>query len=842
VAAKPPVSLPENLGRYRIVKPLGQGGMGAVYLAQDTELDRQVALKIPRITAQDGSGVLDRFYREARAAATLRHPNICPVFDIGESDGVPYLTMAYIEGKSLAQFVRTKPLTQRQAATLVRKIALGLQEAHQRGVIHRDLKPANVMIDMRGEPIVMDFGLARRTGQNETRLTRDGSAIGTPAYMPPEQISTTTENMGPRCDIYSLGVMLYELLTGRLPFTGDAMAMLAQILTDDPPRPTSLQPDIDPALEGICLKAMAKKPEDRYASMGELAADLLEYLRGKTPTPQAAPTPKPQAVQTQAGINVSMLGGLRSMAQAGHDLDLPKDTRAFQRKKKRSGVRQRRGLPGWAWASIGGGALVILIVGILIVWSRKEPASEETGPNSNAIASRNTPAEKTAKQAKPSSSPSSNDGEGIPPKPVAPTVPPETKQPLAQENGWTSLFNGTDLSGWRQVGEGGGWWVKDGELFTDRGQIGPRGLTESGWLMTERDYSDFILRLEFNVLKLADTGVAFRCDPTVAYPTGQAEIQIADEQTPERARQLDQGPYRRTGSLAALAGDRTVPSLELDRWHTMTVELRGRHLKVTVNDTVTVDTDLDRHMQEAKKGQYGRAGVWRQSGPIGLQKMLTPTGVARFRKIEIKDLSSAALAPPDKPEAASPPAASKPSVPPSPDPFPRGRWVALDPAVAESWPWDPARKETFKSLENGILTLNHGCMAFPAVQARDLSIRAQVKYVSGQGAAIQVRGRQGDGGYGAWCNREPGGMFAFSLSLIDKQGAFRELKRVRRKDTYGEFLELQLTAQGDLFTVHANGEKVIEFRDSTKLRVGGPDVNAFRTRAVFKNIEVKVLD
>src|SRR5579871_4172156 len=161
-SSKLPTKLPAPFGRYQLQKLLGRGGMGAVYLAHDSQLDRFVALKIPLFAPEEGSQLLARFYREARAAATLHHANVCPLYDVGEVDGVPYLTMAYIEGKSLAAYLRGKTLMPRQSALLVRKLALALHEAHKKGVIHRDLKPANIMLDKRGEPVIMDFGLARR--------------------------------------------------------------------------------------------------------------------------------------------------------------------------------------------------------------------------------------------------------------------------------------------------------------------------------------------------------------------------------------------------------------------------------------------------------------------------------------------------------------------------------------------------------------------------------------------------------------------------------------------------------------------------------------------------------
>jgi hypothetical protein len=280
----------ERLGRYRIVRELGRGAMGTVYLAHDSQLDRPVALKVPRFSAADGPEVRQRFVSEARAAATIEHPNVCPVYDVGEIDGIPYLTMAYLQGQSLAQLLEGRaPLAERQAAALIHQLSGALQAAHARGIIHRDLKPSNIMINQRGEPVILDFGLARRLRQDGARLTQCGQPVGTPAYMSPEQVAGAVGMMGPGCDIYALGVVLYQLVTGRLPFDGDVADVLGQIVTQQPEPPSKLRPGLDPRLEGICLKALHKKVADRHASMTDLGAALTAYLQSEPAPPATAP-------------------------------------------------------------------------------------------------------------------------------------------------------------------------------------------------------------------------------------------------------------------------------------------------------------------------------------------------------------------------------------------------------------------------------------------------------------------------------------------------------------------------------------------------------------------------
>jgi hypothetical protein len=234
---------------------------------------------VPRLRPGHEQEDRERFSREARAAAALRHPNICPVFDVGEAGGVPFLTMPVIEGQPLSKrLAEYGALPLARLAAFVHTLVLAVEEAHRHGILHRDLKPANILLDTLGQPVITDFGLARRTDVGEERLTQVGHALGTPGYMPPEQATGDVEAMGPACDIYSLGVLLYRLVAGRLPFEGSAVDVMIQTTTDDPPPPSRFRPDLDPRLEAICLKALARQVGHRYPSAGAFAAALAEYL------------------------------------------------------------------------------------------------------------------------------------------------------------------------------------------------------------------------------------------------------------------------------------------------------------------------------------------------------------------------------------------------------------------------------------------------------------------------------------------------------------------------------------------------------------------------------------
>lgn len=288
-----------TIGRYQVRAKLGSGFFGNVYRAYDPQLEREVALKVPRPGTLSSSGRVERFLGEARSAARLRHPHIVPIYDAGHDGTNYYIASAYVEGCTLAKAIDTQELSLRHLVQIARSLAEALSYAHKLGIVHRDVKPDNIMLDEKGEPHLMDFGLAHRQDSVEkppskqedsgagprassaAKLTQEGAVLGTAAYMAPEQAAGRSGKVQPASDQYSLGAVLYELLCGQTPFSGPLKIVLFNAIHTEPPTPRSVKPDIPLDLEIICLKAMAKRPQDRYVSCQDLADDLRRWQDGE---------------------------------------------------------------------------------------------------------------------------------------------------------------------------------------------------------------------------------------------------------------------------------------------------------------------------------------------------------------------------------------------------------------------------------------------------------------------------------------------------------------------------------------------------------------------------------
>jgi serine/threonine protein kinase len=302
---------------YEVLELIGRGGMGVVYKARHVGLQRIVALKMILHAAHARDAERARFLREARATASLRHPNIVQVYDVGEHDGCPYISLEFMEGGTLVEKLHHGPLEPAVAAGLLLQVAQGVQAAHQHGVIHRDLKPANILLTADGQARIGDFGLAKI--QNSEVLTAPGVLMGTPQYMPPEQAAGHGANVGPAADIYALGAILYECLTGGPPFRGSMAVLLHQLMHEDPVPPHRLQPTVPHDLEVICLKCLEKDPARRYADAAALAQDLQRFLDGQaiTARPISAPERAWRAVRRRPTLKAFLwLAALASAAAA----------------------------------------------------------------------------------------------------------------------------------------------------------------------------------------------------------------------------------------------------------------------------------------------------------------------------------------------------------------------------------------------------------------------------------------------------------------------------------------------------------------------------------------------
>jgi serine/threonine-protein kinase len=288
-----PIALDQVIGPYHIVSQIGRGGMATVYKAYQAALDRFVAIKVPLADFQSNPEFISSFSRETKIIAKLDHPNIIPIYDVSEFEGTPYIVMRFVDGQTLRGFLNKhkKPVRLPTILTIMRAVTSALTDAHQKSVLHRDVKPSNIMLGNDGNVYLMDFGLARIVAEADLTLSRD-RVVGTPTYISPEQAKG--ETLDERTDIYSLGIVLFEMLTGRVPFTGERPSVVVyHHISTPPPQPSKINPEISPRLEQVILKALAKDRKDRFANAAAMMQALQEVVAGevKPAKPNAAAEP-----------------------------------------------------------------------------------------------------------------------------------------------------------------------------------------------------------------------------------------------------------------------------------------------------------------------------------------------------------------------------------------------------------------------------------------------------------------------------------------------------------------------------------------------------------------------
>jgi serine/threonine protein kinase len=647
---------PQRIGRFEILQVLGKGGFGTVYKGRDPKLDRFVAIKVPRAGMLQTDSDRQRFLREARAAATLTHPNICPVHEVGEGETGDYIVMAFIEGKPLSDFVGDAKLGPKQAVSVVRKLALALEEAHEKGIVHRDLKPANVMVNGRGEPIVMDFGLARLTQQGDAVVTQTGQIMGSPAYMSPEQARGNVTQIGPTSDIYSLGIVLYELLCGRRPFSGTITEVLGRILLTETPPPSQFKGGIDPALEAIVMKAISKQPGERYQSMKEFAATLAGYTRGQSETTTRSGSDSKTISRVDDG-EAALQAIFADLAAEQRSASLKPQARPSRR---RSRSKSKRG-PNWLLIGVGGLAAVVLL-GIVFFARKdgftvvvqvplenlKDPAlSFEIDGKSTTADALALPMElkpgshvlKVSRDGRPykefalSVGEASTDPVSVREQPVAASQAPAassngsslaqsapTVSPTISSAGWVDLLNGTDLTGWEQQGP---------ERFElQDGAVMAGGSERWGRLVCVKPFDHFELTCEAFSNEKGNGGIAFHVPSFPADRSDQKggyEFQVAGSQG-DPGQNYTGGLWGFTNKL-----EKTVavqpPVVPDGTWAQLRLKVQGSHIEGWVNDLQTVDVSAT---PETMTGRTLALIYWNRSG-----------GRVGYRNLRVRELNSA---------------------------------------------------------------------------------------------------------------------------------------------------------------------------------------------------------
>jgi serine/threonine protein kinase len=811
-------TLPPGLANhpdYEIKRELGRGGMGVVYLAHNTMMGRDEVLKVMGRNIIERPGVLERFQREIRAVAKLKHPNIVAAYHAFRIEGGLVFSMEYVEGLDLSRLVKAKgPLTVAQATYFVHQAALGLQHAHQKGLIHRDIKPHNLMLTHDGKARlvkVLDFGLAKATREEkiDASLTSEGQALGTPDYIAPEQIVNALD-VDIRADLYSLGGTLFYLLTGRPPFLCTSLYDMYQAHMSRDAEPLNLiRPEVPAELAALVAKMMAKEPKRRFQTPAEVAEALKPFFsKAKAPSPvpkpeanralrSIAPAPSAELAQKSTLLDAPIPNVPPPKALVKDDwreslvVDLSSPSPRPQATLNSAGGRPPR-MPKSVIVAASFFGLVALALGIIITIKINHKDGSETKVEFEL------PGKSLAKN-------STN---------LAKTTP----EPIRDR--FVPLFNGKNLEGWTQLlSNGSEWKVVEGGLLEGRGN----GNGKWAVLVSKReDFANFRLRAKFRYTR-GDFGVIeFR---RVMKETNSFAYHVA-------AGRMAGIRSVSTGSLSWASGYQYGKSFDWKlktevsdfkpyTWYTLEISAIGNRITTSVNGQKLVEY-LD------GQERYRRGAI-----------ALVSNGVStmQFQEVLIETLPDDDTTP-VKLRTAPESAEVKPAPPVALSDLDRvatGKWVRL--VDSETVLTDPVRTK----LQDGILEMNASDMDFLKINARDVVIRSKVRKVTGQHVKLLVRS-VGVTGIGAWFNgtADGGDLFGISRAVDDKTKSLTT-SHIGRKIEPDQFVEMALAAIGDTVMLFVDGTKVLTVKDD-EVQKGSVRIRAFRGRSLFKDVECQILD
>ena len=757
--------------------------MGAVYLAQDLELDRPVALKVARVSASGSVKLLKRMEIEARSAAKVDHPLICKVYDAGEIDGIRFIALQYIEGEDLKKLMKRtgRRREPEEAVSLILQILHGLEAAHEMGVIHRDLKPENVMLNKKREPVIMDFGLARRTIASSDAGLTQGMIVGTAAYMSPEQATGKAEAIDHRSDLYAVGVMLFEMLTGEWPFTGGAIEVMGKKCVQDPPSPLTLNPTLNPQLAAICHQMISRQKGDRYVTCAE-AIEALESIALVT-----------SAVKNQQVKSISSPSVMSSPSEPAGSYTSQRGSPVVEKKASESDARSfsisplptrlwNQPIARWLILGSAGIALAMMVAGLF-------SGRLDAPVNSNIVAKPGDQDLARRNLSEISGNPAEDN-----PKTVYSLNNAELSPALKSIN-LIDLFNPAE-------GVLSGKWTKQDKTITCQDVWGCKLIEFSYVPPEEYDYAiKFTVVSQFDAFQQVcyanERQFMWTLSGRINSTSGFGEINGKDyESTPTR---VDSRGWISDGNS-----------------YTSVVKVRKDGVEAYLDDKLVSQWKTD--FSDMSLPGYIRP---RQNQTVGLAFWGSHMIIESAEIIPFLD--------DHEPSDQSP----KTDL----DRIATGKWIRL--VDSKTVLPDPNRM----SFHEGILSLNNTIYRFPEVNARNVILRAQVRKISGQHVNLKVRVNAAEGSfYAAWYNGQLDGGDLFGIhKWQNREWLDLGQGHIGREIAQDQFVEMAFASVDDDLVLFVDGSQVYSFKNDD-LKSGFVEVGTLRGVGEFKNVEYQILD